>query len=240
MRAGACAQVLPGYIDGYFYPGIIWALWTLRAVRPLGLRRIAIRATLRRCAVGVEPVATSGAGASMFDDETNQLCRCELDLRGSAKDVLDRIGASLPKATRGPGTAGRTWSRPREVRLLPRHWDWLNAQPGGASVALRKLVENARRVNEVRDRVQRAREVTYRFISALAGDLPGFEEATRALFAETRSRFERGSQVGLPTSPRIASSWHKTPSSRPWLSVARLVTCKRVGSAGDGVRSGAR
>jgi hypothetical protein len=77
----------------------------------------------------------------------------------------------------------------REVTLLPRHWEWLNRQPGGASVALRKLVEDARRVNEGRDGVRRAQEVAYRFMSTIAGDLPGFEEATRALFARDRSRF---------------------------------------------------
>ncbi len=78
----------------------------------------------------------------------------------------------------------------REVTLLPRHWDWLNGQPGGASVALRKLVEEARRANAGRDRVRRAQEAAYRFLSALAGNLPGFEEATRALFASDRTRFQ--------------------------------------------------
>jgi hypothetical protein len=71
----------------------------------------------------------------------------------------------------------------REVTLLPRHWEWLAAQPGGASVALRKLVEEARRAHGERDRARLARERAYRFMSAMAGDLPGFEEASRALFA---------------------------------------------------------
>ena len=77
----------------------------------------------------------------------------------------------------------------REVTLLPSHWDWLNVQPGGASVALRKLVDAARRTSGDRDRVRAAQESTYRFISAIAGNLPGFEEATRALFAYDRRRF---------------------------------------------------
>ena len=77
----------------------------------------------------------------------------------------------------------------REVTLLPSHWDWLNAQPGGASVALRKLVDAARRASGDRDRVSAAQESTYRFISAIAGNLPGFEEASRALFAYDRRRF---------------------------------------------------
>src|SRR5687768_1327976 len=63
------------------------------------------------------------------------------------------------------------------------HWDWLNVQPGGASVALGKLVDAARRTSGGRDRVRAAQESTYWFISAIAGNLPGLEEATRALFA---------------------------------------------------------
>jgi hypothetical protein len=78
----------------------------------------------------------------------------------------------------------------REVTLLPRHWDWLNRQPGGASVALRRLVQEASRVNADRDAVRASREATYRFMTAIAGALPGFEEATRALFAGERNRFE--------------------------------------------------
>ncbi len=77
----------------------------------------------------------------------------------------------------------------KEVTLLPRHWDWLNVQPGGASVALRKLVDEARRVSGDRDRIRAAQEAAYRFMSAIAGNLPGFEEATRSLFAYDRRRF---------------------------------------------------
>jgi len=77
----------------------------------------------------------------------------------------------------------------REVTLLPRHWDWLNAQPGGASVALRKLVDEARRTNSDKDRLRAARDAAYYFMSAMAGDLPNFEEASRALFADDRRRF---------------------------------------------------
>jgi hypothetical protein len=77
----------------------------------------------------------------------------------------------------------------REVTLLPRHWEWLNGQPGGASVALRKLVDEVRRANDGKDRVRQAREAAYRFMSVMAGNERGFEEATRALFAGDRERF---------------------------------------------------
>ena len=79
---------------------------------------------------------------------------------------------------------------PREVTLLPRHWEYLNRQPGGASVALRKLVEEARRANEQTDRVRAAKESAYRFMSAMAGNEPGFEEATRALFSGDQRKFD--------------------------------------------------
>lgn len=82
---------------------------------------------------------------------------------------------------RGPGRP-RLGVVAREVTLLPRHWEWLNTQPGGASVALRKLVEEARRAGGAAGDVREARDAAYRFMSAMGGDLPGFEEATRALF----------------------------------------------------------
>lgn len=77
----------------------------------------------------------------------------------------------------------------REVTLLPRHWDWLNHQPGGASVALRRLVDEARKTSGDRDRVRAAQEAAYSFMSAMAGNFPGFEEAARALFAHDRRKF---------------------------------------------------
>ncbi len=77
----------------------------------------------------------------------------------------------------------------REVTLLPRHWEWLADQPGGASVALRKLVEAARRDHRERDEQRQLQERAYHFMSAMAGDLPGFEEGLRALYASERARF---------------------------------------------------
>jgi hypothetical protein len=118
----------------------------------------------------------------------------ELDRRGSADDVrrrLEATGEPTPPAggARGPGRP-KLGVVAREVTLLPRHWEWLGAQPGGASVALRRLVEDARRGSADADRVRRAREAAYRFMSAMAGNEPGFEEATRALFAGDAERYE--------------------------------------------------
>ena len=125
----------------------------------------------------------------IFDDATSNIV--EVDFRGSPEDVLRRIsGAGSQDArNRGPGRP-KLGVVAREVTLLPRHWDWLASQPGGASVTLRKLVEQARKDNRGKDRQRQAREAAYRFMSAVAGNLPGFEEAARALFAGERYRFE--------------------------------------------------
>lgn len=122
-----------------------------------------------------------------FDDATGRVI--DLDLRGTAEEVVARFGP-------GPAAAApRGRGRPklgvvaREVTLLPRHWEWLNAQPGGASVALRRLVEQARHADEGPARRRAAQEAAYRFLSALAGDAPGYEEALRALFAGDGATF---------------------------------------------------
>jgi len=131
----------------------------------------------------------------IFSDATGQ--PIDLDLRGTERDVIARLPrpASPPDAETEEAAGPRGRGRPklgvvaREVTLLPRHWEWLGAQPGGASVALRKLVEEARRANGDADRARTARDAAYRFMSVMAGNLAGFEEASRALFADDRRRF---------------------------------------------------
>jgi hypothetical protein len=124
------------------------------------------------------------ASPLLIDDETGRTI--EVDLRGSIEDVLARLTPAPPKPGRGRPKLGVT---AREVTLLPRHWDWLATQPGGASAALRRLVDQARRETGAADAARQAQEVTYRVITTLAGDLPGYEEATRALFARDQARF---------------------------------------------------
>jgi uncharacterized protein len=136
----------------------------------------------------------------IFSDTAGE--QIDLDLRGNAKDMLARLaersGQPSPASDTAKETVGETARGPgrpklgvvaREITLLPRHWEWLNHHPGGASVALRKLVDDARRANAGRDRVRQSQEAAYRFMSAMAGNLPGFEEAARALFAKDGTRF---------------------------------------------------
>lgn len=147
----------------------------------------------------------------IFDDATGS--QVDLNLHGSLADVLQRlprpraapamaaqvpaVSATAPVAAPAVAAppAARTAGRPklgvvaREITLLPRHWEWLATQPGGASVALRKLVEHAQRDNKAADAQRQAREAAYKFMRALAGDEAGFEEACRALFAGRQAAF---------------------------------------------------
>jgi len=124
------------------------------------------------------------ASLLIFDPEGRQV---DFDLRGGPWDIALRLGEG-ESAPRGRGRP-RLGVTAREVTLLPRHWEWLATQPGGASVALRKLVEAARRESEGPDRRRAARDAAYRFASVMAGDRPGFEAMSRALFAGDAAGF---------------------------------------------------
>jgi hypothetical protein len=99
---------------------------------------------------------------------------------------LDYTGDAAPATPRGVGRP-KLGVQAREVTLLPRHWEWLARQPGGASAALRRLVEAARAVG----RTERERQdAAYRFMQAACGDRPGYEEALRALYRGDREGLE--------------------------------------------------
>ncbi|KQX97847.1 hypothetical protein ASD22_11640 [Rhodanobacter sp. Root480] len=122
----------------------------------------------------------------IFDDRTSQ--PVEVDFRGSLDEVMARLPSPPSVAPRGPGRP-RLGVVAREVTLLPRHWDWLGQQSGGVSGALRRLVEHATRQQEPQARARQAQEATDRFMRVMAGDLAGYEEASRALYRGERERF---------------------------------------------------
>ena len=130
---------------------------------------------------------------AIYDDTTGRVI--DVDVRGTEEEVVARLSPSSLVETTPAEAEPRKRGRPklgvvaREVTLLPRHWEWLSAQPGGASVALRRIVDAARRSSGGNDRRRAAQEAAYHFASAMAGDLPGFEEAMRALFADDQERF---------------------------------------------------
>ena len=131
---------------------------------------------------------------ALFDDVTGR--PLDIDFSGSAAEVHARLAThplavppeSEPGQRRGPG-------RPklgvvcREVSLLPRHWGWLAEQRGGASAALRRLVDAARKGNEAQEGSRKVIDATHRFMWDMAGDQPDFEEASRSLFAQDFDTF---------------------------------------------------
>ena len=156
--------------------------------------------------------ASPAASFLTFDDTTGKVV--DLDLRGAEAEIAARLEQRATAAegeSRAPGPADADGESPRggrgrprlgvvarEVTLLPRHWDWLAEQPGGASQALRRLVDEARRGDGGRSRTRAARAAAYAFMSAMAGDRPGFEEAARALFAGDRARFAEHARLWPP------------------------------------------
>jgi uncharacterized protein len=167
------------------------------------------------------------ASILVFDDATSS--PIEIDFRGSRVDVLARLPepAGLPLTAQDAAPSGpRGPGRPklgvvaREVTLLPRHWEWLAQQSGGASVALRRLVDEARRSGNDRSGIREAQEATYRFMSAMAGNKPHYEEAIRALFAGEAARFEKWiaewpNDIRQHTAKLAERVFHRDPRSPP-------------------------
>jgi len=154
-----------------------------RFVAFMGAERLAA-GDLAEVAAAVRRAQDEGPRAAIivFNGETAEVM--DLDLRGTEQEVIARHARPEgPAAKRGRPKLGVV---AREVTLLPRHWDWLARQRGGASTTLRRLVETARKADAGAARARS--EAAYRFMAAVAGDLPGFEEAARALFAGDRSR----------------------------------------------------
>lgn len=152
-------------------------------------------------AMAVKAATEAGAAGPVlvFDDASGRVI--DLDLRGTKAEIAARLapGPDPEPAGRGRPKLGVVG---REVTLLPRQWEWLATQPGGASVTLRRLVDDARRNTGTQQKARAAQEAAYRFLSAVAGDLPGYEEATRALFANDRAKFA-GQIQGWPEDLRV-------------------------------------
>ena len=131
----------------------------------------------------------------IFEDQTGR--QVDFDFRGTPDEVLARLASHPLFAPSEPQDGARTGpGRPklgvicREVSLLPRHWEWLSQQPGGASAALRRLVDERRKRGNGENSARIAREAAGKFMWAMAGNLPGFEEASRALYAGDQRRLE--------------------------------------------------
>jgi len=157
-----------------------------------GERRLAA-GPLIDVAMAIKAALAAGAEGPLlaFDDATGQVI--DFDLRGSRAEIAARLVVQAGQTPPAPQGRGRPSLGvvAREVTLLPRHWEWLAEQPSGASATLRRLVDEARRAGGPKQEIRASQDAASRFMTAMAGDLPGFEEAGRALFAKDRARFER-------------------------------------------------
>jgi uncharacterized protein len=169
-----------------------------------------------------EHVGQSGqAPLLVFDDATGKTV--DVDLHGSLEEALARVPeepSGAPEHRPGPGRP-KLGVVAREVTLLPRHWDWLATQPGGASVALRKLVEAARKQNAGKDLARARRDAAHTFMWAMAGDLEGFEEASRALYAADYARLDQ-----------LVEEWPADVRDHARRLVLALVAAERAAEAG--------
>ncbi len=144
-------------------------------------------------ALALKAVAgTAGVPLLVFEDQTGR--QVDFDLSGTDEEIVARL--VRPRARTGEERPERRGAgRPklgvvaREITLLPRHWHWLAEQPGGASVTLRKLVDAARAADAGKGAVRAAQQAADRFMAAMLGNRPGYEEAARALYAGDRDRF---------------------------------------------------
>lgn len=145
----------------------------------------------------------------IFDDHDSR--QLEVDFRGTLSEVLARLPVADEAIPRGPGRP-KLGVVPREVTLLPRHWNWLASQPGGASAVLRRLVEQASRSSGARDRARHAVESVDRFMRVIGGDLPGYEEASRAFYRKDHASFDQltatwPEDVRAHLRPLVAIAW---------------------------------
>ncbi len=128
---------------------------------------------------------TNEARVLIFEDMTGK--QVDFDFSGSLDDVLERGRARTVRMRPGRPKLGVVG---REVSLLPRHWEWLEDQPNGISAAIRRLVDEARKREPGTQRARRLRDGIARFMWSMGGDLPHFEDATRALYGESDAQLE--------------------------------------------------
>lgn len=191
------ACVHPMSTDSASYSKTYTAFAAERRIATGPIIEVALKA---RALVDAKPETT----VLLFDDETGEVVDVSLSAPPSLleKKLKQRTAAAPPVAEdpaseAQPAPVARGRGRPklgvvaREVTLLPRHWEWLDSQPGSASVVLRRLVEEARRTHADRDRRKKAQNATYKFLVVMAGDRMHFEEAIRALFADDPRRFQQ-------------------------------------------------
>lgn len=149
----------------------------------------------------------------VFGDETGECLDFDLRVKVLTKSAMGKSALST--------SVVRSMGRPRlevvagEVPLLPRHWEQFDRQPGGTSVALRRMVDEGRKIGQGRDSVRAPRETACRSMRNMAGALPGYEHAARALFRGNKALFEKAvahwpADFGAQRSKPTAAGWIQT------------------------------
>ena len=151
-------------------------------------KQIAKAKTLIDVATDAKKYLMKHTRASIFIFEVETSEQIEIDFRGSIDDVRGRLTDPAPVSP-GPGRP-KLGVISKEVTLMPTHWEWLSLQPGGASVTLRRLVDEARKRSAGRDEIRKAQDAAYKFMTVMAGDLRNYEEALRALYAKDKKKFK--------------------------------------------------
>ena len=184
---------IPGNIDFVFNPGYYCEVPTkseesqneysaFHENRLIG--RGDLELVLRRCKAELDSCGDPHVTLLIFEDRTGK--QVDFDFSGSIDEVLLR--AISPQSKAGPGRP-KLGVVSREISLLPRHWEWLEQDPRGISAAIRRLVDEARKREDGQASRERIRDAASRFMWAIAGNQPHFEEASRALFAGERTKF---------------------------------------------------
>ncbi len=190
------SEYYPADIDRLFYPGNILDMTEMRSFAAFSGSELLARGDIERVIRRLVGSPGGGADSSTLVFEESTGTQVDFDLRGTAEEAIARLDTH-PLFGAAPGANPRRTGpgRPklgvvsREVSLLPRHWSWLEAQPGGISGALRRLVDEARRREPGKEQARIIREALGKILWAVAGNFKDFEEASRALYASDPARF---------------------------------------------------
>lgn len=141
----------------------------------------------------IQQINTKNANTTflIFNDSTGKVL--DINFNGSADQIYQSVILTYPELESKPKTRGRPKLGvvAKEITLLPRHWEWLAEQRGGASATLRRLIDQARKATLAESQQRKMHERTYQFLNAIAGNLPNYEECLRALFANDLVAFQK-------------------------------------------------
>lgn len=155
-------------------------------------KNLYVRGSLIEVALKVKERLGSLSNSSIliFSDSSGKTM--DLNFQGSEQELVKRLSVFVseetPKDLNGPGRP-KLGVISREVSLLPRHWEWLASQSGGASATLRRLIEVEVKTTSTNPSPKLVQERTYKVMNVMAGDLRGYEEALRALYKRDEKAF---------------------------------------------------